>query len=465
MEPLGTYLARRMPPRFMPPGRFLCYSNHGMALAGYLVEEVSGQPFDRYMHDNVFAPLGMTRTSFASQAAVPADLAVGYDDSNPPRRRPVEYVKTGPASMLTTTGTDMARFAIAHLRNGRVGTGLILGERTAGEMHRQQFTQDALLPGIAFGFWERFQNGERALWHDGDGGGFASLLYLLPERDTGFFMVFNGSGGSAARSIVLAALLDRYFPEQRPMVPPGRLAGGAREVRRCAGVYVFNRYGHRGLEKLSSLANQVEVRVDSGETLTFLGNRYAAIAPLRFQRLDGRSYLVFQADARGRIARMFTGGTIARVYERVSWYGSSVAQMAIVGFCAAVFLWAFMAWPLALVVRRFHSRVSGPGPARRSEIVACALGGLNLLFLFGFGFYLLQSPSPLEYGVPPFFVAVLTIPLLSTVLCAALVLQCTRVWRDLAASPGTRLRCSLVVLAGMGFIAWLAQWNLLGYRF
>ena len=52
--PLGAYLARRLPDRIQPPGRFLCYSNHGMALAGHLVEEVSGMPFAQFMHDSLF---------------------------------------------------------------------------------------------------------------------------------------------------------------------------------------------------------------------------------------------------------------------------------------------------------------------------------------------------------------------------------------------------------------------------
>jgi hypothetical protein len=386
---------------------------------------------------------------------------VGYDDSDPPRPAPVEYVKTVPASMLTTTGMDVARFMIAHLRGGHVGTNRILDERTAGEMHRRQFGQHPLLPGIALGFWERFQNGERALWHDGDLGGFTSLLYLLPEWDTGFFMAFNGRGGNAAREEMLAALLDRYFPDQRPLAPPKALASGATEARRCAGVYVFNRYSHQGIEKLGSLLSQLEVRADASGTLSFRGNRYVPIAPLLFQRSDGRGYLAFRADARGRISHLFTGERIARVHERVPWYATSVVQLAVVGSCAAVFLWTLLAWPLAVLRRP----ASHSGAERRAAAVAAILGGLNLLFLLGLGVYLTQLASQLEHGVPPLFVALLTIPLLSTGISWALVLLCARMWRDRACSLGSRLRCSVVAVAALAFVGWLAQWNLLGYRF
>jgi len=266
-EPLGEYLARRMPARILPPGKYVSYSNHGMALAGLLIEEVSGRPFDRFVHDHLFTPLGMKHSSFASPI-VPADLAQGYDDdSDPPQPVPADFVKTVPASMLTTTGMDMARFAIAHLQRGSLGAERILEARLIEEMHRRQFTQDSLLPGIAFGFWERFQNGERALWHDGDGAGFASLLYLLPEHDTGFFLVFNGKGGNAARGAILKALLDRYFPDQRPAATAVPFAGAAAESRRCAGAYVHDRYGHRGIERLVSLVSQLEFRRGSENTL------------------------------------------------------------------------------------------------------------------------------------------------------------------------------------------------------
>lgn len=465
VESLGAYLARRLPARIAPPGRFLCYSNHGMALAGYLVEEVSGEPFDRYVRENVFVPLGMSRSTFALEPAVPADLAVGYDDSDPPRPRPVEYVKTIPASMLSTTGTDVARFMIAHLRNGRAGEGRILGEWAAEQMHRRQFAQNPLLPGIALGFWERYQNGERALWHDGDGGGFASLLYLLPEWNTGFFLVFNGRGGSAAREEVLAALLNRYFPEQRPIAPPLPMADGAREVRRCSGAYVFNRYGHRGLEKLTSLLNRVEARADSGGTLSFRGSRYVPIAPLLFRRTDGRSQLAFQSDARGRVRYTFTGDPIARVYERVPWYAASAVQLALLGFCVVVFLATLLAWPAGAVVRRFRAPRPRSDLERRAGAAAIVLGALNLSFLVGLAVFLLRFSAQLECGVPTSFMVLLTIPLLNGAIAAALVLLCVRMWQDPAASPVSRLRYSLVAVAALGFVAWLAQWNLLGYRF
>lgn len=83
-ESLGAYLARRMPPRVMPAGEFICYSNHGMALAGYLVEEASGLPFETYVVENIFGPLGMQRSRFSDTRI---EIPVAYFDSRAPLHR------------------------------------------------------------------------------------------------------------------------------------------------------------------------------------------------------------------------------------------------------------------------------------------------------------------------------------------------------------------------------------------
>jgi CubicO group peptidase (beta-lactamase class C family) len=53
------------------------YSNTGYLLLGYLVEEVSGQSYEEFLHHQIFEPLGMTNTGYAHDDA---GLAVGYSD-------------------------------------------------------------------------------------------------------------------------------------------------------------------------------------------------------------------------------------------------------------------------------------------------------------------------------------------------------------------------------------------------
>ena len=116
--PLDTYLAQSMPPRFIEPGRVVSYSNHGLSLVGLLVEQASGRSFERYVREDMLEPLGMHRSGFLTGTA-PADLAVAYEFAGGRHQAlSPEYLQLGPAGAFFTTGTDMARFLIAHLRGG-----------------------------------------------------------------------------------------------------------------------------------------------------------------------------------------------------------------------------------------------------------------------------------------------------------------------------------------------------------
>jgi len=63
-EPLGKILARWTPERIYAPGTMPAYSNYGASVAGYIVERVSGEPFDAYIQRHIFAPAGMAHSSF-----------------------------------------------------------------------------------------------------------------------------------------------------------------------------------------------------------------------------------------------------------------------------------------------------------------------------------------------------------------------------------------------------------------
>ena len=62
IEPLGEYLAKEMPARVRSPGEIIVYSNHGTTLAGYIVEEVSGMPFEDYIEENIYRPFDTSQT-------------------------------------------------------------------------------------------------------------------------------------------------------------------------------------------------------------------------------------------------------------------------------------------------------------------------------------------------------------------------------------------------------------------
>ncbi len=59
-----AYLKDHKRPMLFPPGEVPAYSNYGAALAGYIVERISKEPYERYIERHILMPLGMTNTSF-----------------------------------------------------------------------------------------------------------------------------------------------------------------------------------------------------------------------------------------------------------------------------------------------------------------------------------------------------------------------------------------------------------------
>ena len=80
MLPLGQYVRTHQPARVFPPGEVAAYSNYGAALAGYIVERVTGQHFEEYVEQHIFAPLGMDHSTFRqpAPAQLEANLACPY---------------------------------------------------------------------------------------------------------------------------------------------------------------------------------------------------------------------------------------------------------------------------------------------------------------------------------------------------------------------------------------------------
>ena len=119
VQPLREYLRSRLV-QYAPPGAATAYSTYGIALAGVIVEDVSGLPFERYLVDSIWRPLRMTRTSITIPDAMRPQTATPYDvEGDSVVRAPWEWYHTTPASSVNSTAQDMARFMIAQLA-GRV---------------------------------------------------------------------------------------------------------------------------------------------------------------------------------------------------------------------------------------------------------------------------------------------------------------------------------------------------------
>lgn len=318
--PLREYLVTRIPARIYPPGTVMAYSNWGTALAGYIVERVSGIPFGEYIEKHIFAPLGMENSSFsqplpdrlADRLVKPYRLVDGRFTGGG-----FEYMPS-PAGGLSTTAEDMARFMIAHLTGG----GAIMGEESVRQMHSLLFTHHTLLGGMAHGFMEYTRNGHRVVYHTGSSMLYDAGFYMLPGTGAGIFMVYSG-GDFSGHPGLFGNFMGRFFPpesrahliDDRDAVP-GTFPSAplALPNSELGGEYQQSRRIETGGDKLVNLLSMVMRVRPEGErelTVNFLGSDYRFIETERgiYTNLDGPTayplgpmqYIVLTTDPFGRL--------------------------------------------------------------------------------------------------------------------------------------------------------------------
>jgi CubicO group peptidase (beta-lactamase class C family) len=117
---LEGYLRANQPERIYAPGTVPAYSNYATALAGYVVQRVSGESFDDYLQNHIFNPLGMRNSTFVQPLPeeMRAAMSGGYLNVKDGEAQYFEVVPAGPAGAMSTTGADMALFMSAHLNRG-----------------------------------------------------------------------------------------------------------------------------------------------------------------------------------------------------------------------------------------------------------------------------------------------------------------------------------------------------------
>jgi len=501
LEPLGQWLAEHMPARVRPPGELTAYSNYGFALAGYIVEQVSGIPFDQYVEQHLFQPLGMREST--SRQPVPASLAAAlctsYTYSNGGYTPdPFALLQPTPAGAISTTATDMANFMLAQLQSGRFGTERILQAATAQEMQTQQFTNDPRVSGLTYGFdAELYLNRERLLVKGGDSSSFSSLLALLPEQQVGLFVSYNSAGGNVARDGLLRAFLDHYFPAPKATLgsPP---AGFAERISQVSGTYLSTRHSSTTYEKLlTPFSAEISVSDGGNGRLVIGHSTFVEGAPWVFHQVDGQDTVVFRSDKSGMLMLIGNDPTEAiEAFIKLAWYDAPTFHLVLSVSCVLFFLSALLLWPLGFVRRAMRRGARSKQPGRKADRagaqtppqdsqgkpplsrwgllplltswlagVLCVLNVLFvillLLFLFGLG----STSDPVIFlGVTPLLTTLFALALVSAILTVVSVVGTILAWWGRFWSVGRRVHYTLVALAALAFAWELLYWNLLGFR-
>jgi CubicO group peptidase (beta-lactamase class C family) len=364
---LGNYLKTHIPKRIFAPGTTPAYSNYGAALAGYVVERVSGQPFNDYIQQNIFKPLGMTHSTFAQP--LPPEFAPlmsnGYVlASDEPKE--FETVGAFPAGSLTSSAADMSKFMLAHLQEGRLGAAQILKPETTSLMHSRAFGLDPAANAMAYGFYEESRNEQRIIGHGGDTDYFHSDLHLLTDAGVGFFVSYNSVGRGEVlltRTMLWNAFLDRYFPA--PPVNSPTLDSAKNNANAVSGNYISSRR-HESLFKSLALLEEATVSANEDDTISVgemsgLMNdangkpkRWREVAPMTFRDINGQDSLIFKPDHNGRMQLVLPYPIM--VFQRVGLWENSRILFPVAGLSFFMMLLTLLLGFVAWLVRRHYGQ-------------------------------------------------------------------------------------------------------------
>lgn len=456
LVPLCDYLGRVRWRAGTRPGDVLRYSNHGMALAGCIVERTSGMPFAEYVEREIFASVGMTRSTF--RQPVPTELArriatAGTDQA-------VDYLLPTPAGAMVGTASDMGRFLVAQLDSR--------GPRAASlrVMHATHWRGHRAVPGVALGWFETNLGSMRGLYHTGARHHF-SVAWLDPSQRIGLFLVHSMRQGGPFQNLrtnVVRGFVERYYVAgiPRPQATPSH---------GIAGVYRPALLSTTTVERAGYLLLDTPVRSTAGGNVTMhapggLGTVIAhPIGDGAFEVRTGP-----QADLRlgffehaGGSSRIAMGGTLLDpvLFTRLAWWQRGfVHAILLVVSCLALVL-AVTVYAAGWFVRRRRRIV-----IRNPAWAVISAGGLALaLAVLAFVALIFSTP---EIGAAEHMRsglrAVLALLSAAAVLCGALPLATLLGWRHGTESIAGRVTLCLLSSAGVVVAVLLWHYRLLGFH-
>jgi CubicO group peptidase (beta-lactamase class C family) len=455
-EPLGNWLAKGLPQRLFPNGDVEAYSNYGFALAGYIVERVSGEPYASYVQRYILDPLGMRHSTF--RQPLPNDLAPlmakGYLASDKP---PLPFFETipAPAGGLSAAATDIGRFIRALMNGGELDGVRILSEKRLAEMLAPQSATPAGYLGLAF-LGVKIA-GHDAIGHEGVTMRFFSDLKFFPAHGIGIFVSRDGVGDIQQASDIpnpVNAIARRFLPRVREKEADATTDSGAS----IAGIYQLSRRADSSITRLRALVTQSVIKVDSAGNARL----FAAIAPFGegaamrrvardlYQIANARIALVNEVGAESYLAQ-----PAVRLQRVPFWLDARWIVPALV-ISLAVVLLTLLTWPLSALWRRWRERRWSEDSDRRrylavrlvllvdcAVIVACAV-----LYVVA-----TRDPTILNDALDPFLVALYGLAWLGVAGAIVTLWVAALFWRNGVGSLWSRVHHALIAAICLT-IAW-----------
>ena len=348
---LEAYVKNDPPAQAFAPGTTPAYANYGMALAGYIVQRVSGQPFEAYVREHVLEPAGMTTSTY--EQPLPKDMAdsLGPGYTSTGEEVPFELMGDFPAGSLTVSAPDFAAFMNAQLSRSPK----LLREETWEQMWSPGLGEDKLgnrakAGEMGLGYFELTRHGRRIVEHSGDHTrGWHSKFELYPEEKTGIFISYNGDGNDSSNSLredLAQGFADRYFPGET--VKASGSKDSAERARQVAGSYVPSRtFWTTFLSAWMPAYSSVSIEHTGDGKLKVDKTQYVEVEPWVWRQVDGAGAIAAQVED-GKVVSLSQGpaSTLLPIMP------VQQALVPVFGVCLVLLLVVTVAWPIGALRRR-----------------------------------------------------------------------------------------------------------------
>lgn len=457
-------LSKNIPAAIHAPGTTVAYSNYGASLGALVLERAGGAPFEELVAARIFAPTGMTRSTFAQP--LPDSLAPllvsGYraGERTPYRFEVIAHTAAG--GMSATPG-DMARFLSMLMAGGAGVRGRVVADETLAEATRLHAPlAEGLGSGIGLGFIIGDYRGLRHVRHAGNLVAGTTDLQYLPELGVGWYLAFNGAGeANAIREQFARALVDQLLADSRPVLHPA----GASTAQEVAGPYRSSQRMDAGPLRLTEPLALLQVMEGRNGTLLIDQARRAdgtprtwlPAGPDRFIDEDTGIALVALRDETGQVVRIASPLIMpVAIFERAPPWLARVP--ALFGGAAAVVLLATVAGPIGWALRRaWRSPALPRSPPQLALLRRSARAGIWLMTLTLIAivvqFIRVTGDGDLLFTQPAMMLGLAALAALCIPVALVIALDAVVAWRD-PARGGLRRLGGLLVAAAAGIIAW-----------
>lgn len=184
------------------------YQNIMFAAAGEIVTQAQKMPWERFVPERIFAPLGMTNSNMSmKQMAKAKDHSLGYTynfDTKETKSLPFRDIdEVAPAGSINSSARDMAEWLRFVMNGGTVNGKRLVSEKGYEEWLKPQMKMNPSgTVNYGLGWMLRDWNGLKVVEHGGNIDGFNSLVAMIPEKKLGFVMLTNVSASSLGNDIM-----------------------------------------------------------------------------------------------------------------------------------------------------------------------------------------------------------------------------------------------------------------------